>query len=249
MKKDNIENLIEESLIDYEEKMELEGMIIPDFNETMNKVKDKINKEDNENINILEFNKKYKRSEGFMKKQVKKYVAVAAMLSILVVGGGVYSLVGNNSNGNTPGVTEKNTENGGVQIPNPWVNADSVEEVEKECGFEIEEFNYLPEGFNKSEIVYLKSDDGFIVRQFARNSAEERISIEKINKNIENDGDYTVYDKEETINVGDLLVTVKYTGEDLKKAQWEKGDFKYSIMSDNKIQLEDMVKIIEGLKF
>ncbi|MCM1989239.1 DUF4367 domain-containing protein [Oceanirhabdus seepicola] len=245
MKKDNIEHLIEESLEEYEETMELEGMIIPEFNETMNKVKNKINKEDNENEKILLFKNKGKRREGFMKKQVKKYVAVAAMLSILVVGGGVYSFMGNNVDGTKPSITD----NGGVQIPSPWVNGDSVEEVERECGFEIEEFTYLPDGFNKSEIVYLKTDEGVIVRQFARNSTDERISFEKRNNTIENDGDYTVYDKENTINVVDVSVTVKYEGENLKKAQWEKDDFKYSIMSDNTIKIEDMVKIIEGVKY
>jgi len=245
MKKDKIEYLIGESIEEYEEKLKLEGMIIPEFTETMNKVKNKINKEDNEDGNILLFQNKEKRREGFMKKQVKKYVAVAAMVSILVVGGGVYSFVGGNSNGIKPSIND----NGRVQIPNPWVNVDSVEEVEQESGFEIEEFTYLPEGFNESEIVYLKTDEGFIVRQFARNSSDEKISFEKRNKTIENDGDYTVYDNEENITVGDLSIIAKFKGDVLKKIEWEKGDYKYSIMSDNKIETEEMVNIVDGLKY
>ncbi len=245
MKKNNIECLIEQSLEEYEKKMELEGMIIPEFTETMNIVKSKINKEKNEDKNILLFKKNEKRRDGFMKKQVKKYVAVAAMLSIIVVGGGIYSFLGSNSNGTKPGITD----NGCVQIPNPWVDVDSVEDAERECGFEIEQFTYLPDGFNKSETVYLKNEEGVIVRQFARNSTDERLSFEKRSKTIENDGDYNVYDKEDTIDVADLSVTVKYEDGELKKAEWEKDNFKYSIMIDNKIKLEDMVKIIEGLKF
>lgn len=135
-----------------------------------------------------------------------------------------------------------------TQTPNPWHDAKSIEEAEEEIGFDLEKFSYLPDGYNQEAVIFFKEERGAVVRELAKNQANERIILEKKNDIIKEDGDYSAYTKEEKVTLGNKEIVMKYKDEKLKKAKWDMNNYTYSIISDAEIKKEEMLKIIAGLE-
>lgn len=241
MKKDKLEELIEQTINEeYRELDIVKNVSIPDFNETM--------KEFRSNVEKSEKNNNVKRKNFFMKLGYKKFSATAALVAFLVIGSMSLSL---NNKLNIFNNTKQESAGGenGVQIPNPLKTVDSIEELEKACGFNVEEVTYVPEGYEKGDILYIDiTNEDKVARQLVIDKDGEKIEFEKHSEKLDIKGDWSVYDKEEKVEINDLKVTLHYRNKGLFKATWSSDGFKYDIFSSKEIDKSEIIKMINNLK-
>lgn len=241
MKKDKLEELIEQTINEeYKELDVVKNVSVPDFNETMKEFRSNLEKE--------EKNNQLKKKSFLMKLGYKKFSATAALLAFLVIGSMSLGLNGKlNIFNNTK--QESVGEENGVQIPNPLKTVNSIEELEKACGFRVEEVTYVPEGYEKDELIYIDiTDEDKVARQLFIDEDDEKIEFEKHSDKLDIKGDWNVYDKEEKIEINDLKVTLHYINNEIFKATWNQDGFKYDIFSSKSIDKSEVIKIINNLK-
>lgn len=241
MKKDKLEELIEQTINEkYKELDIVKNVSIPDFDETM--------KEFRRNLEKEEKNNNPKKNYFFMKLSYRKFSVTAAVLAFLVIGSmslGLNDKLNIFNNAKQESVGREN----GVQIPNPLKTVNSIEELEKACGFNVEEVTYVPEGYEKSDLIYIDiTNQDKLVRQLFIDKDSEKIEFEKHSEKLDVKGDWNVYDKEEKVKINDLNVTLHYINNEIFKATWNEHGFEYDIFSSKAIDKSEIIKIIKNLK-
>lgn len=131
-----------------------------------------------------------------------------------------------------------------VQIPNPFVPYESLDDVKKALSFSPVVPSALPSGFELNEItstgsdflqiVYTDNTDSGIFYRMAKGSSD--IS-----------GDYNIYKINEEVKVGDLTVAMR--GNDkVSGAVWVNSGFSYSIYFDAELDKSEVISLIENIK-
>lgn len=124
--------------------------------------------------------------------------------------------------------TGKETENVGgnsVEIPNPFVECETIDKAEQLAGFKISVLENIPEGFVQSvvraieneliEIIYLRGEDEICIRKA------------KGNENIS--GNYNNYAENGTMEFENFKVTIKGNNGKVNVATWVDGDYTYAL--------------------
>lgn len=128
-------------------------------------------------------------------------------------------------------------------MPNPWTTCDSLEDAEKLAGFEFTlptdeevQATYSAVEGQLIEVVYdADGDDPLVVR---KGVGSDDLS-----------GDYTTYDVEGTLEVGDITVSYKGESEEvIHNAIWTSGDYSYSIYSPIGVTTEALSAFVEQVK-
>lgn len=104
-----------------------------------------------------------------------------------------------------------------MQIANPWSEFDSLEEAESDAGIEIE----LPEsyqGFNHR--IYRSMHRQMIEVIYQDADGREGFRIRKSRDFGDISGDYTRYDQEKTLEIGDRFVETRGNGAEISVARW-----------------------------
>lgn len=104
-----------------------------------------------------------------------------------------------------------------MQIANPWSEFDSLEEAESDAGIEIE----LPEsyqGFNHR--IYRSMHRQMIEVIYQDADGREGFRIRKSRDFGDISGDYTRYDQEKTLEIGDRFVVTRGNGDAISVARW-----------------------------
>lgn len=104
-----------------------------------------------------------------------------------------------------------------MQIANPWSEFDTLEEAESDAGIEIE----LPEnyqGFNHR--IYRSMHRQMIEVIYQDADGREGFRIRKSRDFGDISGDYTRYDQEKTLEIGDRFVETRGNGNEISVARW-----------------------------
>ena len=104
-----------------------------------------------------------------------------------------------------------------MQIANPWSEFDTLEEAESDAGIEIE----LPEsyqGFNHR--IYRSMHRQMIEVIYQDADGREGFRIRKSRDFGDISGDYTRYDQEKTLEIGDRFVVTRGNGDEISVARW-----------------------------
>lgn len=104
-----------------------------------------------------------------------------------------------------------------MQIANPWSEFDSLEEAEADAGVEIT----LPEsyqGFNHR--IYRSMHRQMIEVIYQDADGREGFRIRKSRDFGDISGDYTHYDQEKTLEIGDRFVETRGNGDEISVARW-----------------------------
>lgn len=135
-----------------------------------------------------------------------------------------------------------------TQIPNPFVDCETLEGAEQIAGFEITLPETMPEGFNQNAILVIEND---LIEVIYNNNEDDKIYIRKAKGNEDISGDYNEYKEQNTIKVGNLDVTTKGNDGMISVAIWNDGDYAYAIgvSNDEKgIDSSTMTDMIKSMK-
>jgi len=136
------------------------------------------------------------------------------------------------------------TENGAAQIPNPFVECDSISDAEEIAGFSILEPEMIPANFELEKILVIKDE---LVEILYKNGEAELIFRQgKGDSDIS--GDYTVYDENNELNIGDIVVETKGNSGKVNVAIWTSGEFSFAILGDSidNTSISDMIISIKS---
>lgn len=173
----------------------------------------------------------------YMKPQKRwKPMGIIAAAAVLVIGFGAYMKTEKASNSMAPvafiagaeSEMARAVEDGqksaaaadapmSMQIANPWSEFDTLEEAESDAGIEIE----LPEsyqGFNHR--IYRSMHRQMIEVIYQDADGREGFRIRKSRDFGDISGDYTRYDQEKTLEIGDRFVETRGNGDEIFVARW-----------------------------
>lgn len=145
-------------------------------------------------------------------------------------------------------VAKKDTNvSSSVQIPNPFVDCETLEKAEQLAGFEISLPEKMPEGFTQNAIFAIENN----LIEIDYINGEDEIYIRKAKGNEDVSGDYNEYKEKNTIQVGELNITIKGNDGMINVATWNDGDYAYAIGANNGEKgidssvINDMIKSIK----
>ena len=173
----------------------------------------------------------------YMKPQKRwKPMGIIAAAAVLVIGFGAYMKTEKASNSMAPVAFSAGAESEmaravedgqksaasadapmSMQIANPWSEFDTLEEAESDAGIEIE----LPEsyqGFNHR--IYRSMHRQMIEVIYQDADGREGFRIRKSRDFGDISGDYTRYDQEKTLEIGDRFVETRGNGDEISVARW-----------------------------
>ncbi|MBR4928566.1 MAG: hypothetical protein IKX72_03305 [Oscillospiraceae bacterium] len=126
-----------------------------------------------------------------------------------------------------------------MQIPNPFVDYESLEAAAKAAGFELKTPSSV-KGFSDKliqvcngemiQVIYLNGDDRLLIRK-AKGS--EDIS-----------GDYNEYSDNSTVTVNGNSVTLRGDDGKVSTAVWTSGGYTYSVSFDTPVTEDEMTGIV-----
>lgn len=114
----------------------------------------------------------------------------------------------------------------GAQMPNPFIEAESLEEAEKGAGFTMEIPDSV-EGYEGRRISYIEKD----LIQIVYGDEETNLYVRKSSRNEDIAGDYSEYQKMENIYISGKTVNQRSNEEGIYTVTWFDGGFSYSITS------------------
>lgn len=142
--------------------------------------------------------------------------------------------------------TQVESESEMTQIPNPWIDCETIKEAEEKAGFEITVPDQL-NGYEEKSISVMEKD--MIQVQFGH--GEETVyfrksPVEKEGTDIS--GDYREADTFEKVEIDGRTVTFKEANGRILTAVWTEGDYSYAIDSSAGIEAESMTALVESLR-
>lgn len=111
-----------------------------------------------------------------------------------------------------------------TQIPNPFVDCDTLADAAALAGFDI----IVPDsvdGYEERAITAMEND----MIQVLYLHGDDQVCIRKAVGEEECSGDYNVYSEEKTVTVGDKAVTMRGNNGKVMVAVWTEGGYSYSI--------------------
>lgn len=112
-----------------------------------------------------------------------------------------------------------------VDVPNPFIDCETLEKAEQLAGFEISLPEKMPEGFTLNAIRVIEKD----MIEIDYINGDDKIYIRKAKGNEDISGDYNEYKENNTIEIGKLNVTTRGNDGMIHVATWYDGDFAYAI--------------------
>lgn len=192
-------------------------------------MKDRMIKNITENVGT---NKKRNEKKNLFELHFKKIISLAACLLLII--SGIWFYVDHNASSQITSSLPQYTP--------PFVEVNTLQELENNIGFDMEELDfpftitdeiYIAYG-NMGEIQYIPSDSS-------------RISYRKSFGDEDNSGDYNIYTNEETIVINGLDFTLKAFGDQYQLVNWSSDGYSYSLRFDEpvtKSELEDILSSV-----
>ena len=125
-----------------------------------------------------------------------------------------------------------------VQVPNPFVTCETLEEAEKLAGFTIT----VPEKIENSSERIFRAMEGQLLEIIYMDGEEEVARIRKAPGSDDISGDYNQYTDTTEVTVGEWKYTLKGNDGKVSVATWVDGDYTYSV-SVNEMSSEAALEI------
>ena len=138
---------------------------------------------------------------------------------------------------------------GAVGMINPWVECGTLTDAAKISGFILE----VPEKLNGHPISLIQAVQLKTMQVFYSDGAPGTAGVKKniIRKGVGSDdisGDYTKYEKTETMNIEGLDVQLKSNNNVYYNVTWVNGRFSYAIMSEDGIGMAQVKALVSTVK-
>ena len=126
-----------------------------------------------------------------------------------------------------------------MQIPNPFVDYDTLEAAAKAAGFELKAPSSV-KGFSEKLIQVC---DGEMIQVIFLNG-DDRLFIRKAEGSEDISGDYNEYSDSRTVTVNGNSVTLRGDDGKVSTAIWTSGGYTYSVSFDTPVSEDEMTGII-----
>lgn len=139
---------------------------------------------------------------------------------------------------------------GGVQIPNPFVTYDNLEDAAKRAGFSmtLPDEDDLPDWIIRTD--YRATETNLL--EIIYPGDEEYMQEIRLRKAISDEddmsGDYRFYEEEKDIKIGGKNVTVRLNGGLIYLAIWRDGKFAYSAHISDGVTEDELASLIKVIK-
>lgn len=136
-----------------------------------------------------------------------------------------------------------NTDNE-YEIESPIVECSTVQEAQEIVGFEI----HLPNNISNFNIETVNVYDDSMIDIIYKNENQEEIRVRKAKGSDDISGDYTVYNQEGTIVVGNIDFYIKGNDGNINLITWTNNGYTHAISLDKQIlKTNDIANFVEGL--
>lgn len=162
-----------------------------------------------------------------MKKFFVTAVSSALLLSLSACGG-IMTAANENSYSVTQEAEDENkSAECRAEIPNPFIDCDTLEEAEAAVGFDItvpDKIDGYPEKINRAFVT----DDFKMLEVIYKNGDENEIRIRKAPGSEDISGDYNDYEQIDKVMAGETEVTMKANDDGIHLAIWTNNDYTFS---------------------
>ncbi len=128
---------------------------------------------------------------------------------------------------------------GNIQIANPFVDYDSLEEAAKAAGFGMDAPARV-EGFDETLIQLMSGK----MLQVIYSSGDDRLLVRKAAGSDDISGDYNSYSREQTLTLDGRTVTLRGDGDTVSVATWTDGGYTYAVDADTPMSVEVITALI-----
>lgn len=133
-------------------------------------------------------------------------------------------------------------QGGLVQIANPFVDYDTLEEAAKQTGFALT-VPEVVEGYAERTIQVMDNT----MLQVIYWNGDSRLFVRKAAGSEDISGDYNTYDDVQTVTVGDREVSLQGSGGTYSLAAWVADGYTYAVMADEPLTAEALTALISGI--
>lgn len=133
---------------------------------------------------------------------------------------------------------------GGVQIPSPLADYETLTEAAQAVGFELT----VPDALNGSDHRYVSTISNETLQVIYRKGEEETARIRKAAGADDISGDYNVYAQVDTATVNGVEVTLKGDAGKVSLAAWTDKGYTYAISVEGGISSSDMTRLVSGVR-
>lgn len=138
------------------------------------------------------------------------------------------------------------SEGENTQIPNPFMDCETMADAEKLAGFDIT----VPEQSEGYEQELIQAIDGELIQVFYVNPENEEDEV-LIRKGVGSDdisGNYENFAEMTTAAAGELEVTLKGNDGKVTVAVWTTGRYTFSIQVDAEASQDEMLSLVEAVQ-
>lgn len=134
-----------------------------------------------------------------------------------------------------------------VQLPNPFVDCNTIEEAEIIAGFQAAVFEQMPQGYTQSAIRAIDHD----MIELIYEDGEKSIQIRKARGRSDISGDYNSYKENTTAAIGKFQVSTRGNDGKVSVAVWEDGEYSFAVSADpaeagiSSLEISDMISSIQ----
>lgn len=144
------------------------------------------------------------------------------------------------------GTQEKAPEIGGqVQIPNPFVTCENLNDAAAIAGFEMTLPAKLPNWVADTEIRAVENQMIEIIYSGTKN---QELRVRKANGQEDISGRYDSFENVEEITVNDRTMTMKGNGDQVNVAIWTDGEHAFSVVSEEGMDQTHLEEMISGIR-
>lgn len=140
--------------------------------------------------------------------------------------------------------SDSGTVGGDAQIPNPWTDCGTLAEAEKLAGTAA----VVPDSIGGSDSRSFRAIAGSLLEVIYQKDGQETGRVRKAAGTEDISGDYTVYDKTETITVGQRRITLKGGSGTAALAVWTDGGSTYAVSVAGGLSTGEMSALVEGIR-
>ncbi len=136
-------------------------------------------------------------------------------------------------------IIDETMEEENMQIANPVVPVDSIEDAEKTTGFDMEAPETI-EGYDGRNIYVISGK----MIQIIYGGEETNLYVRKAKGNDDISGDYNVYSDIRDITVGDITVNARGNGNGFMTVTWTKDGYTYAAMASDTMTEEFVTGLV-----
>lgn len=134
-----------------------------------------------------------------------------------------------------------------MEIPNEITMVESVEEIEREVGYDVKTLKELPSTFAQTYMGYQEMDEGLVVRQTYLNRNVESLTLKQASDpSLLNN--MREYENTENHMVNGRSYTMFMNGNDIFQVIWEEHPFTFSLTSQQTFSLGEWKYLLSILK-